>query len=163
MAAAVGLRPDWDAKRVRAGPREGEDADRARRLLAIAAAYEGQDRAAAAKLGAMDPQRLRDWVRRFNEAGPDGLIDRKPAGARRRLTPEQETELAVLIEAGSDFERDGVVRWRCVDPRQLILTRWSIASHERTIGKLLRRLGFRHILARPRPLGQDPARIEGFK
>ena len=55
-------------------------------------------------------------------------------------------------------------RWRlCVDLRQLILTRWNIAYHERTIGKLLRRLGFRHISARPRHLGQDPARIEEFK
>ena len=163
MPAAVALRPDWDAKRVRAAAREATDADQVRRLLAIAAAYEGQDRAACAKIGAMDPQRRRDWVRRFNTTGPEGLIDRKPAGAARRLTPEQETELAALLEAGPDFERDGVVRWRCVDLRQLILTRWNIAYHERTIGKLRRRLGFRPISARPRPLGQDPAAIEGFK
>ena len=163
MPAAVGLRPDWNAKRVRAAAREAKDADQTRRLLAIAAVYEGQDRTTAAKLGAMDPQRLRDWVHRFNAAGPDGLIDRKPAGAIRRLTPEQEAELATLIEAGSDFERDGVVRWRCVDLQRLVLTRWNIAYHERTIGKLLRRLGFSHISARPRHLGQDPARIEEFK
>ena len=55
------------------------------------------------------------------------------------------------------------MRWRCVDLQQLILTRWNIAYHERTIGKLLRRLGFRHISAHPRHLGQDPARIEEFK
>ena len=85
------------------------------------------------------------------------------AGAARRLTPEQEAELATLIEAGPDFERDGVVRWRCVDPQGLILTRWNVAYHERTIGKLLRRLGFSHISARPRHLGQDPAQIEAFK
>src|SRR5918911_1589188 len=115
MPAAVALRPDWDAKRVRAAARQATDADQARRLLAIAVAYEGQDRTTAAKIGAMDPQRLRDWVRRFNEAGPDGLIDRKPAGAARRLSPEQEAELTALIEAGPDFERDRVVRWRCVD------------------------------------------------
>ena len=163
MPAAVALRPDWDAKRVRAAAREADDADQARRLLAIAAAYEGQDRTTAAKIGAMDPQRLRDWVRRFNAAGPEGLIDRKPAGAARRLTPEQEAELAALIEAGPDFARDGVVRWRCVDLRELILTRWNIAYHERTIGKLLRRLGFSPISARPRHLGQDPPRIEEFK
>jgi transposase len=89
MPAAVGLRPDWDAKRVRAAARKAKDADQARRLLAIAAAYEGRDRAAAAKIGAMDRQRLRDWVHRFNAAGPDGLIDRKPAGAARRLTPSR--------------------------------------------------------------------------
>jgi len=163
MPAAVALRPDWDAERVRAAAREARDADQVRRLLAIAAAYEGQDRSAAAKLGAMDPQRLRDWVRRFNAAGPDGLIDRKPAGAIWRLTQEQEAELATLIEAGPDFARDRVVRWRCVDLQQLILTRWNIAYHERTIGKLLRRLGFRHISARPRHLGQDPVQLAAFK
>ena len=163
MPTAVGLRPDWDAKRVRVAAREARDADQVRRLLAIAAAYEGQDRRAAAKLGAMAPQRLRDWVRRFNAQGPEGLIDRKPAGAARRLSAEQEAELAALIEAGPEFERDGVVRWRCVDLQRLILARWNIAYHERTIGKLLRRLGFRHISARPRHLGQDPARIEEFK
>ena len=65
--------------------------------------------------------------------------------------------MAALIEAGPAFERDGVVRWRCVDLRQILLSRWNIAYHERTrIGKLLRRLGFRHISARPRHLGQDP-------
>ena len=163
MPAAVALRPDWDAKRVRAAAREAKDADQARRLLALAAAYEGQDRTTAAKIGAMDPQRLRDWVRRFNAQGPEGLIDRKPAGAARRLSAKQEAELTALIEAGPEFERDGVVRWRCVDLQQLIRTRWNIAYHERTIGKLLRRLGFRHISARPRHLGQDPARIEEFK
>jgi len=83
MPAAVGLRPDWDAKRVRAAARGAKDADQARRLPAIAAAYEGQDRTTAAKIGAMDPQRLRDWVRRFNAMGPEGLIARKPAGAAR--------------------------------------------------------------------------------
>jgi putative transposase len=56
-----------------------------------------------------------------------------------------------------------VVRWRCIDLQPLILTRWTIAYHERTIGQLLRRLGFRHISARPRHLGQDPAAIETFK
>src|ERR1041385_2755985 len=98
MPAAVGLRPDWDAKRVRAAAREAKDADQVRRLLAIAAAYEGQDRTTAGKIGAMDPQQLRDWVRRFNVAGPEGLIDRKPAGAARRLSAEREAELTALID-----------------------------------------------------------------
>ena len=163
MPAAVGLRPDWDAKRVRAAAREARDADQTRRLLAIAAAYEGHDRSTAAKIGAMGPQRLRDWVHRVNAAGPDGLIDRKPAGAARRSTAAQEAELTALIEAGPDVARDRVVRWRCVDLRQLIPSRWNIACHERAIGKLPRRPGFRHISARPRPLGQDPAAIDGFK
>jgi transposase len=108
MPAAVGLRPDWDAKRIRAAAREAKDANQARRLLAIAAAYEGQGRTAAARIGAKDPQRLRDWVRRFNTTGPEGLINRKPAGAARRLPPEQEAERAALDRSRPRLR----ARWR---------------------------------------------------
>jgi transposase len=163
MPAAVGLREDWDAVQVRAAARAAQDVGQVRRLLAIAAVYEGKDRAAAAQIGAMDRQTLRDWVHRFNAEGPDGLIDRKPPGVKRRLTVAQEAELAQLIEDGPQVDRDGVVRWRCVDLQQQILTRWEVAYHERTIGKLLRRLGFRHLSARPRHLGQEPAELEAFK
>src|SRR4051812_50176638 len=97
MPASVGLRPDWDAKRVREAAREAKDADQARRLLAIAAAYEGQDRTMAAKIGAMAPQRLRDWVRRFNAAGPDGLIDRKPAGGGRGASGGEEARVGGAV------------------------------------------------------------------
>ena len=134
-----------------------------RRLVAIAAIYEGKDRAQAARIGAMDRQTLRDWVLRFNAAGPAGLIDRKPPGVKRRLTAEQEAEFAKLIEDGPEIDRDGVVRWRCVDRQEVIRTRWEISYHERTIGKILRRLKFRHISARPRHLGQEPGEIEAFK
>jgi transposase len=160
---AISLRADWDAARVRAAARELEDADQVRRLLAIAAVYEGKKRGEAARVGAMDRQTLRDWVHRFNREGPAGLLDRKAPGAKPRLSAEQEAELAALIEAGPDRERDGVVRWRCLDLQQQILSRWHVAYHESTVGKLVKRLGFRHITARPRHVGQDPAAIEAFK
>jgi hypothetical protein len=140
MQAAVEWRPDWEARRIHAAAREAKDANQTRRLLVIAAAYEERDRITAVTMGAMDRQRLGDWGHRFNAAGP-----------------------AALIKAGPDFERDHVVRWRCVDLQQLILTGLNIAYHERTIDKLLRRLGFRHISARPRQLGQDLAQIEALK
>jgi len=160
---AVGLREDWQAAAVRAAARSSRDADQVRRLLAIAAVYEGKDRKEAAQIGAMDRQTLRDWVHRFNAEGPDGLITRKPPGVKRRLSAGQEAELVKLIEDGPRVETDGVVRWRCVDLQQQILARWEISYHERTIGKILRRLGYRHISARPRHLGQEPAAIEAFK
>lgn len=163
MPAPVGLREDWDAAGVRTAAREAQDGDQVRRLLAIAAIYEGKDRAEAALIGAMDRQTLRDWVHRFNTEGPTGLIDRKPPGVKRRLTAEQEAELAKLIEDGPEIDKDGVVRWRCVDLQALIRARWDICYHERTIGKILRRLEFRHISARPRHLGQEPGEIEAFK
>jgi transposase len=54
----------------------------------------------------MDRQSLCDWVHRFNAEGLEGVIERKPAGAARRLTPEQEAELTALINAGPDFARE---------------------------------------------------------
>jgi transposase len=160
---AIALRKDWDAARVRAAAREAANADQVRRLLAIAAVYEGKNRAEAAQIGAMDRQSLRDWVHRFNAAGPAGLINRKARGAKRELSAEQERELTALIEAGPERERDGVVRWRCRDLQKLIRERWQVDYHESTVGKLVRRLGFRHISARPRHFGQDSAAIETFK
>jgi hypothetical protein len=55
MPVAVGLSPDWEAKRIRAAAREARYAGQVRRLLAIAAASEGHDRSAVAKRGAMTP------------------------------------------------------------------------------------------------------------
>src|SRR5512144_2266835 len=100
------LRSDWDAVRVREAARSAGDAGQVRRLLAIAAVYDGMSRAAAATLGGMDRQTLRDWVHRFNAAGPSGLVDRKAPGAAPRLTPDQEAELTALVEAGPTLEAD---------------------------------------------------------
>ena len=160
---AIALRDDYDAARVRGFATRSQDAKQARRLLSIAAAYEGIERAAAARIGGMDRQTLRDWVHRFNEAGPEGLIDRKAAGAPPRLTPAQLAELARIVDAGPDPERDGVVRWRCMDLKHLIAERFGVAYHERSVGKLLAALGFAHISARPRHVGQDAAVMAAFK
>ena len=63
-----------------------KDAGQARRLLALAAVYDGQSREEAARIGGMDRQTLRDWVLRFNERGPDGLINVKSPGRRPTLS-----------------------------------------------------------------------------
>ena len=57
----------------------------------------------------------------------------------------------------------GVVRWRRIDLQRVILERFGIAYHERTIGKLLKALGFSHVSARPRHPAQDRHIIEAFK
>ncbi|RWQ26421.1 MAG: helix-turn-helix domain-containing protein [Mesorhizobium sp.] len=44
---------------------------------------DGMSREDAARIGGMDRQTLRDWVHRFNEDGPNGLMA-APCRARRR-------------------------------------------------------------------------------
>lgn len=59
-------------------------------------------RADAAKIRGMDRQTLGDWVHRFNDEGPEGLINRKGPERGRRLTQAQMRELAELVETGPD-------------------------------------------------------------
>src|SRR5438477_7534317 len=108
MSAAIGLRDDFEADDLRRLAGKAKDADQARRLLALAAVYDGMDREEAARIGGMDRQTLRDWVHRFNEHGPDGLLNIKPPGRPCRLSAEQKEALCELVEAGPDPQRDGV-------------------------------------------------------
>jgi len=158
------LRDDFDAAQLRGLAARTGDAHQARRLLAIAAAYDGLSRAEAAMIAGMDRQILRDWVRRFNDEGPEGLVNRRAPGNARRLTAEQEAQLAHLVRAGpGEAGLAHLARWRCADLKALIHERWGVAYHERTIGKLLDRLGFSHITTRPRHYRQDPEAMETFK
>jgi hypothetical protein len=49
---------------------EDEDGPHARRLLALAAIYDGATRTEAARIGGVALQIIRDWVMRFNARGP---------------------------------------------------------------------------------------------
>lgn len=140
-----------------------KDANQSRRLLSIAAVLEGMNRADAARVGGMDRQTLRDWVHRFNERGPDGLKDNWVCEKPRRLTAAQQTELSQIVENGPDRAVDGVVRWRRIDLQRVIAERFGVAYHERTVGKLLKALGFSHVSARPKHPKQDSTVIEAFK
>ena len=162
--SAIKLRDDYDAAQTRRLAARAKNADQARRLLALAVIYEGRSRTEAAALAVMDRQTLRDWALRFNASGPDGLINRPPPGARRCLSAQQEQALAALVEAGpAAAGLKGVARWRCCDLQAMIAERFEVKVHERTVGKLLKRLGFSHITTRPQHYRQDVQAQVDFK
>jgi hypothetical protein len=69
MPSAVKLREDYSADALRALARRSKDVNQSRQLLSLAAVRDGMDRRAAAKIGGMDRQTLRDWV-----TGPHRLV-----------------------------------------------------------------------------------------
>ena len=162
MTVAI-TRKELGAAELRREAGRCRDARAARRMLALALVLEGGSRAEAARAAGMDRQTLRDWVHRYNAEGLAGLSDRRRPGPRPRLSPEQEAELVTAVEQGPDPDRDGVVRWRRVDLQALIETRFAVRLHERTVGKVLRRLGFARISVRPRHPKADAAAQEAFK
>ena|SRR5215211_3996625 len=162
MPAAVRMRTDFSAGALRRLAAATKNANQSRRLLSRPF-LDGMSRTEAARVGGMDRQTLRDWVHRFNERGPEGLKDTWSKGHPSRLSPDQQAELAQLVETGPDRAVHGVVRWRRVDLKRLVAERFGVAYHERTIGKILHQLGFSHISARPRHPAQDERIVAEFK
>src|SRR3954469_9464996 len=162
MTVAI-TRKELGAVELRREARRCRDARAARRMLALALVLEGASREEAARAAGMDRQTLRGWVHRYDAEGLPGLRDRRRSGRKPRLTPEQEAELATAVDQGPDPDRDGVVRWRRVALRALMEARFAVRLHERSVGKVLRRLGFARLSVRPKHPKADEAAQEAFK
>jgi transposase len=113
-----------------------KDVNQSRRLLSVAAVRDGMDGGAAAKIGGMDHQTLRDWVHRFNASGPEGLFNSWTEGPKPRLWVEQMAEFARIIETGPGREKDGVVRSRRVDLKRAVAERFEVDFHLRLFGAI---------------------------
>jgi transposase len=160
---AVPLKEGMSAEEFRAAAAASKDASQARRLLALAGVRDGMSRKAAARIGGMDRQTLRDWVHAFNAHGIDGLIDGTSPGRPCKLTDEQKAEIEALVEKGPDVLKDGIVRWRCMDLVRIAKERFGVTVSEDTMGRILHQLDFSHISARPRHPKQKDGEIESFK
>jgi transposase len=163
MAAAIGLREDYDAGALRALAKRAKDGPQARRLLALASIYDGAARSGAAENGGVGLQVIRDWVLRFNAHGPDGLVDRKAPGQAPKLNDAHRAALMKMIEEGPTPAIHGVVRWRIVDLCQWVFEEFRIAIAEQTMSRELRKMGLRKLSARPRHHAQAEGAIENFK
>ena len=163
MALVAITRTELDSAGLRAAAAATSDAKQARRLLALALVLDGHPRLFAAQAGGMDRQTLRDWVHRYNAHGVEGLRDTRNKGRIPVLTGAQMQELQALVLAGPDLAEDGVVRWRCVDLRGQIKARFEVELHERTVGKLLRRLRMARLQPRPFHPKRDVAAQEAYK
>src|ERR1700758_1192177 len=109
---ALAIRDDISSLELRQRARRERDGRVSARLIALANALEGMDRASAARLAGMDRQTLRDWVHRYNAAGIAGLCDRPKPGRTPKLSDGQMAILKAVVLAGPDPMVDRVARWR---------------------------------------------------
>lgn len=163
MAAPVPLRPDYDAALLRREARLSGDAGQVRRLLAVAAIYDGHSRSQAAAVGGVGLQTVRDWVLAFNAAGPAGLTTGTAPGKEAILKDHQRSALRAIVEAGPTPAVHGVVRWRIVDLRQWLWDTFQVSLSKQTLSRELRAMGFRKLSVRPRHHAQDTDAVASFK
>ena len=159
----IPLRRDFQASQLRLAARRTKDGPQARRLLALAAIYEGATRSEAARIGGVTLQIVRDWVLKFNAQGPQGLIDRKAPGQPSRLNNAHRAALARILESGPIPAVHGVVRWRIVDLCQWMFEEFRVTIAKQTMSRELRALGYRKLSARPRHHAQAEGAVEDFK
>jgi transposase len=159
----VPLRDDFDAAALRGIARKSKDGPQSRRLLALAAIYEGASRTEAARIGGVTLQIVRDWVVKFNVHGPEGLIDRKPPGQPSRLTEAHRAALRAWLDAGPIPSVHGVVRWRLIDLIQWVFEEFRVAISKQTMSRELRAMGYRKLSARPRHHARSDAAVFAFK
>ena len=115
MAAAIGVRRDYEAAQLRELAKRSEDAAQTRRLLALAAIYDGGSRTEAAEIGGVGLQTLGVA---FNAEGPCGLVNGKAPGNSPLLSEAQRQALMQIVESGPIPAVHGVVRWRLIDLAQ---------------------------------------------
>lgn len=149
MAAAVCLREDYDAARLRELAKRSSDAGQTRRLLALAAIYAGGSRTEAAQIGGVGLQTVRDWVLGFNAEGPAGLVNGKAPRNAPLLNNKRRQALRQIVESGPIAAVHGVVRWRLIDLAQWVFEEFRISISKQTLSRELRALGFRKLSARP--------------
>jgi transposase len=163
MGSAIGLRDDFDGPVLRRLARASKSANQARRLLALAEIYDGGSRTAAARIGGVGLQIVRDWVIRFNARGPEGLLDGKAPGPRSRLNDVQRRALVETVERGPIPAIHSVVRWRLIDLVQWLHDEFAVSLDETTVGRELKKLGYVKLTARPRHHAQNEQAREAFK
>ena len=163
MGSPVPLRGDFDAAAVRMLARQTQDSNQSRRLLALAAIYDGGLRGDAARIGSVGLQTVRDWVLRFNGTGPDGLVDGKAPGQTPRLNKAQRQALVGIVESGPIPAVHGVVRWRLIDLAQWVWDEFGLSISKQTLSRELRAMGFRKLSARPRHHAKDEEVATEFK
>ena len=116
-----------------------------------------------AKIGGMDRQTLRDWVIRFNEQGPNGLINIPSPGVPPKLDDTHRAFLARIVEEGPIPAIHGVVRWRACDLIMRLYEEFGLSVSDDTIYRALKDLGFSHVSARPKAYKQDAEAMASFK
>src|SRR5262249_12513892 len=163
MGQAIPVRTDYTASEVRRFAQRAKDAAQARRLLAIAAVLDGASREEAATIGGMDRQTLRDWVIRFNEQGPDGLINIPSSGVPPKLNSRPKAFLARIVEEGPIPAIHSVVRWRACDLIMRLYEEFGLSVSDDTIYRALKNLGFSHVSARPKAYKQNAEAMDAFK
>jgi transposase len=166
------MRVDWkdprDAQELRgriAGEANAKQRDRYRVVLiageGLGASPELQREQIAVAAG-RSRQFVDQWVGRYRRGGLEALQPKRQAGAKPKLTAQQQEELCAMLDAGPAPE-EGLSAYNGPILREKIHERFGKLYSLNGLYHLLHRLGYNDLMPRPRHPETDPAELEAFK
>lgn len=133
------------------------------RILAIANALEGMNRADAARVVGIERPSLCDAVKRFNAEGLAGLYDH-PKGHRRPVLSEgEEAALIARILRGPDSEKGEPSSWTLPDLCRFIEERFGKHMCPQSMSRVVRRVGLSWQKTRPVHPQRNAKAVEAFE
>lgn len=122
--------------------RKGSDCRLLVRCHAILMRHRGLQSGTVASIVGVHPNSVRGWVRRVEEHGIYGLLDKEYPGAAPKLDAEQKDRLRAIVEGGPEsFGWDTGV-WTGPLVREVILREFGVRYHVSQVRRILDRLGF---------------------
>lgn len=140
--------------------RREKDARVKQRITIILARWDGVPVKDIARQQRVSRATVRNLVKRFNEEGIDGLHDKPRSGRPRELDWEQLKE--VLLQSPQNFGYP-VQGWNRDLLLDYIKRTYGVSYHPQHIYWIIRRLGFRSLVPRPRNYAADEKEVEEWK
>ena len=129
------------------------------RMQAIKALLLGVHRVTVAELLEATERAVFDWIRRFNESGIDGLVDKPRSGRPRKIPPSADARLEHAIECP---EEAGEVHWTGKKFHGFVRQELGVEVGYSTVIRWLKEHNFRLKVPQPWPDRQDEKLRQAF-
>lgn len=146
------------------GERDALQRDRCRAVLLAAEGLDGREleRTEIAAVLGRSRQFVDEWVGRYRRRGLPGVTPRPSGRKPPKLTAEQQQELMRILDTGPSPESGRSVYFGR-DIKLIIEERFGKIYHLNGVYGLLHRLGYSHLVPRPRHRHDDPTAREAFQ
>lgn len=131
-----------------------------RRMMAILSIIKGFDPEIVAELYGVGQATIRNWIKRFNASGIDGLIERKSSGAPRKIPLEKTDKLRQIIK---DPKLANETHWTAKKFHGYLKSEYQIDAGYSTVLRWLHEQDFRLKVPQPWPDRQDEEQRDAFK
>lgn len=154
----IPVRSDMDADTLRKLAQHEKDRHVRKRILAIVLSMEGAGRAEVCATVRITRGALKNWIKRFNAGGVDGLRDKPRRGSPFKLSPDHMSAFVELVRQGPTV-RTGVPEWNARFLCGEVERRFGVTYGVEGMRRLLRSLGFtwqndRYRLSEPRKVAR---------